>query len=222
MGMVKDREAWELRAALCELLAAAFRYPGEPLSLAVAKGEWDAAVDEAVERCGIPACDEAAAADFDSDDAAEAAFRGLRHEATRLFVGSPDPKVSPYEGVWRAVDEGVSPLLFVNPHSMEVERFMRSCGLGRPAGTNEPLDHVVAELELLGCLAAWSAGFETDRCSVALSDLPGGSPQEAFRLFFEQHALAWMPRFADEVEKETRLAFYRQAAFLLKGFLESR
>ena len=45
-----------------------------------------------------------------------------------------------YEGVWAAEADGVQPLLFVNPRSMEVERFMRSCGLGRPEGTNEPLD----------------------------------------------------------------------------------
>ncbi|MEI3231974.1 MAG: molecular chaperone TorD family protein [Gordonibacter pamelaeae] len=63
-------------------------------------------------------------------------------------MGAPEPAVSPYEGVWRAADDGVQALLFVNPHSMEVERFMRACGLGRPEGTNEPLDHVATECEL--------------------------------------------------------------------------
>ncbi len=88
----------------------------------------------------------------------DALLGALRPEATRLFVGAPAPAVSPYEGVWRAADDGVQALLFVNPHSMEVERFMRACGLGRPEGTNEPLDHVATECELLEHLALRAAG----------------------------------------------------------------
>ncbi len=78
---------------------------------------------------------------------------------------------SPYEGVWRAADDGVQALLFVNPHSMEVERFMRSCGLGRPEGTNEPLDHVATECELLEHLALRAAGAEPPEGAPAGSDL---------------------------------------------------
>ena len=51
----------------------------------------------------------------------EVLFHRLRTEATRLFVGAPNPVASPYEGVWRAEDDGVQPLLFVNPHSMDVD-----------------------------------------------------------------------------------------------------
>lgn len=96
----------------------------------------------------------------------------LRTEATRLFVGAPEPAVSPYEGVWRAADDGVQALLFVNPHSMEVERFCRACGLGRPGGTNEPLDAAWTELELLEYLAL--------RAAADADELEGASePREA-------------------------------------------
>ena len=63
-----------------------------------------------------------------------------------------------HEVVVTVTDDGVQALLFVNPHSMEVERFMRGCGLGRPEGANEPLDHVATECELLEHLALRAVG----------------------------------------------------------------
>ena len=96
----------------------------------------------------------------------------LRPEATRLFVGAPEAACSPYEGVWRAKAEGVQPLLFVNPHSMAVERFCKACGLGRPEGTNEPLDAVWTELELLEYLALRAAADAMD--AAAEADLAAG------------------------------------------------
>lgn len=47
------------------------------------------------------------------------------------------------------------------------------------------------------------------------ADLPGGSPAAAYGAFLEEHARAWMPRFAERVAAETRAPFYRGAAALL-------
>ena len=158
----------------------------------------------------------------------EALLHELRAEATRLFVGAPEPAVSPYEGVWRAADDGVQALLFVNPHSMAVERFMRSCGVGRPEGTNEPLDRVDAELELLQYLCMLEAGPAeapegaeppAGPGAAAGADAPEDGWAAARERFLEEHALAWMPRFADKVAEETREPFYRAAAGLLKSVL---
>lgn len=103
----------------------------------------------------------------------------LRPEATRLFVGAPEAACSPYEGVWRAKAEGVQPLLFVNPHSMAVERFCKACGLGRPEGTNEPLDAVWTELELLEYLALRAAADAMDAAAEADVEAGGdGAPTE--------------------------------------------
>ena len=111
-------------------------------------------------------------------------------------------------------------LLFVNPHSMAVERFMKSCGLGRPEGTNEPLDHIATEFELLQMLAAWAAGIaEPEEGSVALDALPGGSPQAAYSQFMGEHVRTWAARFAQKLLSETRLAYFRSAAMLLKALL---
>ena len=201
-----DEIDWATRATAWELAALSFRYPGPELEGAVASGEWAEAAREIVGALGLA---------LPEGFGAGASAEGLRPEATRLFVGAPEPAVSPYEGVWRAADDGVQALLFVNPHSMEVERFMRACGLGRPEGTNEPLDHVATECELMEHLALRAAGAEPPGGAPAGADLPGGSPEAAYGAFLEGHARAWMPRFADAVAAESRVPFYRDAAAFL-------
>ena len=216
--MTVSADTWQARAAMCELLALSFRYPEDKvLAEAIASGEWGEAADEIAGALGIdwtaaaaPGAAEAAALP-DPDDIQ----KELRPEATRLFVGAPEAACSPYEGVWRAKAEGVQPLLFVNPHSMAVERFCKACGLGRPEGTNEPLDHVATECELLEHLALRAAGAEPPEGAPADADLPGGSPAAAYGAFLEEHARAWMPRFAEAVAAESRVPFYRDAAAFL-------
>ena len=245
-------DMWQARAAMCELLALSFRYPEDKvLAEAIASGEWGEAADEiaaALEldwsAAAAPGAAEAAALADPADTQKE-----LRPEATRLFVGAPQAACSPYEGVWRATAEGVQPLLFVNPHSMAVERFCKACGLGRPEGTNEPLDAVWTELELLEYLALRAAadaaeaeGIAGDARAVeavvededtleefedpgepgdvvASADLPGGSPEAAWDEFVADHARQWMPQFAAAVQEESRVPFYRQAASLLAAFI---
>ena len=201
-----DEIDWAARATAWELAALSFRYPGPELEGAVASGEWAEAARELAGALGLA---------LPEGVGAGASAEGLRPEATRLFVGAPEPAVSPYEGVWRAADDGVQALLFVNPHSMEVERFMRACGLGRPEGTNEPLDHVATECELLEHLALRAAGAVPPEGAPAGADLPGGSPEAAYGAFLEGHARAWMPRFAERVAAESRVPFYRDAAAFL-------
>ena len=228
--MTVTADTWQARAALCELLALSFRYPDDVLVGAIASGEWGEAAEEIAGALGLawpadgaPGAAEAAAVD-DPDELKHA----LRAEATRLFVGAPEPLCSPYEGVWRAADDGVQALLFVNPHSMDVERFCKAC-----EGTNEPLDHVATEFELLEYLAlraavdaAAEAGDPVEDADegepgdvVASADLPGGSPAAAYDQFMDEHVRTWTPRFADKAAEDARLGFYPQAGSLLKAFV---
>ena len=163
------------------------------------------------ERAGKDGGEEALASAEDED----AAARALRVEVTRLFVGERGPTCPPYEGVWRALDEGVTPLLFVNSHSMAVERFCKACGLGQPEGTNIPLDHAVSECELLQYLAMLEAGMVEPVGGVLPSDLPGGAPAAAYGEFYESHAIVWLPRFAERLFDETRHPAYRAIALLM-------
>ena len=209
---------WGVRAAAWELAALSFRYPGAELAGAVASGEWAEAAREIAGALGL-ALPEGLGERLSGRSGPGDALHALRPEATRLFVGAPGPACSPYEGVWAAEADGVQPLLFVNPRSMEVERFMRSCGLGRPEGTNEPLDHVATECELLEHLALRAAGAPASEGAPADADLPGGSPAAAYEAFLSGHAQAWMPAFAERLAAEARHPFYRAAAAYLGALL---
>lgn len=214
-------QMWVARATTWELLALTLRYPDGTLADAVASGEWALAAAEVADVLeltlpegwleGVPG---APAAGIEPPDPA-ALLSDLRVEATRLFVGAPEPACPPFEGVWRAKEEGVQPLLFVNPHSMEVERFCRACGLGRPEGTNEPLDHAATECELLEHLALRAAGAPVPETAPAAEELPGGSPAAAYETFLAEHARAWMPAFAEHLAADARVPLYRACAHLL-------
>ena len=200
-------------ATAYELLALSFRYPAPELAGAAASGEWADAASEVAAALGLdlPEGWDAGLAGYEGRDPEELLL-ALRAEATRLFVGAPDPAASPYEGVWRAADDGVQALLFVNPHSMEVERFMRSCGLGRPEGTNEPLDHVSTELELLQWLCMLDCGLAA---APEGAEPPHGSWAAARERFLGEHARTWMPRFAEAAAAESREPLFRAAGQLL-------
>lgn len=215
-------EQWGLRAAAAEFLAFSLTYPSADLAEMVADGRWLEAAGEMAEELSMPwrkaDWENVLATGIDGAPAkgGEALANSLRAEATRLFVGAPDPLVSPYEGVWRAQNDGVKALLFVNPHSMDVERFVKECGLGRPKGTNEPLDYVVTELELLSYLASLAAGDDAPDDAAPADTLPGGGPASAYQRFFAEHPAQWLTAYAEALGKTTRLPYYRAVASLLK------
>ncbi|MEA5018904.1 MAG: molecular chaperone TorD family protein [Gordonibacter sp.] len=233
-----DAQIWPARTAAWELLALSFRYPDAVLVDAVVSGEWVEAAREIAAVLGVSlpegfgsdlagvdghprttSGEETEAAGSSDTPDVSAVLHALRAEATRLFVGAPEPVVSPYEGVHRAAADGVQALLFVNPHSMQVERFMKSCGLGRPEGTNEPLDHVSTECELLMHLAIQAAGAPAPENAPQSEELPGGSPSVAYGLFLEEHARIWIPDFAEQVRVESREPFFCAAAELLDALV---
>lgn len=217
-----NASVWQVRATTWELLSLSFAYPTYDVAVAVASGEWAGVAQEIANALDL----ELATTVFDDLDVyvgadEEVLFHRLRTEATRLFVGAPNPVVSPYEGVWRAEDDGVQPLLFVNPHSMDVERFMKQCGLGRPEGTNEPLDHAGTECALLEFLAGVEAGIMVLSEGIDAAGLPGGSAEAAYAKFLEDHAQTWMPRFAAKTAEEAREPFYRAVSALLEALLKA-
>ena len=244
-----NMDIWSLKASACELLAFSLRYPTADVAGAIASGEWAAAAQEIADALGValpanfaaelaggvaasdgdtPVCagrgsaeaQEDVQVDTQVDTQVDALLHALRADATRLFVGSPEPVVSPFEGVWRAADDGVDPLLFVNPHSMEVERFCHACGLGRPQGTNEPLDFAPTELELLQYLASLEAGLvEPAEGAPAAADLPGGSATAAYGQFLAEHVSTWLPKFAEKLCEQARHPFYCAAGQLLRAYL---
>lgn len=208
---------WQARAALCELLALTFRYPSEGLVSAVETGEWLDAAREIAEAADLD-LPEGVFEDACLSEDVEDTLHALRVEATYLFVGTPNVRVSPFEGAWRAKAEGRDFYAFVDPHSVEVEHFARDCGLGQPEGTNEPLDNVATELELLQYLALVAGGSVVPE-NGSEADFPGGSAAAAYDAFAEEHARVWMPGFADAVAEASRIPLYRMAARMLRAYL---
>lgn len=209
-----DGFMWQARASACELLALSMRYPDAALADIVASGQWADAASEIWGTLDLELPDGWATG------VEQASLQELRVEATRLFVGTPAPVCSPYEGFWRAGDDGVQPLMFVNPHSMEVQRFCKACGLGRSKGANEPLDHLATEFELLQYLASVEGGMAASCPGRMVSEsLPGGSAQAAYDAFLSDHVRAFAPRMAALMKVESRSAFYRATACLIDSYL---
>jgi TorA maturation chaperone TorD len=204
-------QSWINRAALYELLAHAFSFVTEELVQALASGEFAEALAEIG---SVNSLDERALKEAVGELAvycgreSEGLFREMRIEYTRLFIGAPKPAVSPFAGVWWARKAGVEPLLFVNRESMAVERFMRSCGVGQPEGTNEPLDHVGSELEFLQYLCLLRAKAVKPPESITV-------PEGAYEEFYTTHLASWIQGFAASTLEEARLPFYRAAARVL-------
>lgn len=207
---------WHALAALSELLALSFVRPECVLAEALSSGEYYESMCEITTLANIDISNEALAIlenyiDRDPDEL----FHALRREATFLFVSTPDTVVSPYESMWCSGEDGAEPLLVINPHAMKVERFIKSCNVNPVTSSREPVDTISTELEFLAYLASMSAGAIERQEDVA-------SPEQhwelSYRRFMQEHALLWMPLFADAVQKETREPFFRAAAELLKSF----
>lgn len=211
---------WSLVATTCEFLAFSFRYPDREAAVPIAAGEWAEALCELRRAWGLPADPESdELMRLGAEGGVDVLLHALRQEATRLFIGPPSPAASPYESVWDASAKHAAPLLFVSPSAVAVERFCAACGLGRPEGTNESLDHIASELELLQFLASVESGaVDAASCGVMAVGFPDGSPAAAFRLFFDEHLSKWACDFAQEVESASLHVFYRSAARFLRDF----
>jgi len=186
---------WVDKAMLFELLQMALGYPERAAAEALASGEYAEALAEAVVACGmgeeLAGAVKADLAAYAGRDA-EGLWHELRVEYTRMFVGTPEMLVAPFAGIWYAQEVGVDPLLFVNKESMAVERTMKACGLVRPEGTNEPLDHIATECEFLNYLCLARAG------AVEGAAVPEG----AYEDFYGERFAWWKDRFATAVLAE--------------------
>lgn len=217
MMIEHTQDEWIILGALCEFISISLRLPTTELAEVLSSGEFIETIKEIGEQAGL-GCIQLAhidvlLAEYKGQNSEEL-FHSLRTEYTRLLVGTPVPVVSPYAGVWHAKDQGVEPLLFINPHTMEIERFMRKHGIGQAEGKNEPLDHIASEFEFLQYLALVNASA-VEVCSVV------EIPEAAFSTFFFQYVSNWASKFANEVLATTKLGFYKAAAEILIAMLHT-
>lgn len=118
----------------------------------------------------------------------------VQGEYTRLFVNAyPHVPCPPYES---AYVEGE----LLGQAAEEVGALYRQWGL---VMDGEAVDHAGAELEFVAFLLA----LDTSELLATADN------------FLARHVLPWLPRFAADVERESRLGFYRAVGRLLAAVL---
>ena len=218
-GPCETMHAWHVHAALCELLALMFSSPTPELASVMSTGELGESCDETICLSGLGGEGREALsaevrgllAPYEGKKPA-ACLHALRREYTRLFVGTSEPAVTPYAGVWVAGEQGRKGLLFVGEESMMIERTMRRCGFGRAVGAaNDPLDHIGSML-----------GFASLLCLVHGSLLPvpeGGLVKEdEYEQFYREHLAAFGAQTASKVLNRNPEPFERAFARMLEVY----
>lgn len=210
-------EEWMARAAVFELLAMGLLVPTSMLAETLSSGEYTEACAEAMEGCGL-------AASTAFDGLAEYAganpndlLHELRREYTYFFSKVPEPAIIPYIGVWHEHQRGCKALLLVSRQSIEIERFMRRCGVAKDLSSgqsNDPVDHIgtICEFMKYLCLVNARAVRVADTAEVREEDF-----ECFFERYFKGYAL-WCSNRIGEFEHSAYYGFVAEAlALLAKG-----
>lgn len=206
-------KTWENKATLYELLAKTFLFTEREVACALISGDYGEALAELIAANNLEAgFGEREAGELhryrDRDE--NEVFHALRREYTRLYIGSRYPLVIPFAGTREAVERGQDPLLFVGKKSMEVERFMRACGVKRVGETNDPLDNIGSMLEFLMHLCTLEAGLVKPSAGIEI-------PERAYADFYEEHFIGFAHAFADETVENSSEGFFTVAARVLRA-----
>lgn len=206
-------KTWEIKAALYELLAKTFLFTEREVVEALVSGDYSEALVELIAANDVQAdLGEESGSDLDCyrrKDESEV-FHDLRREYTRLYIGSREPLIVPFAGTWKAVRRGQEPLLFVGKESMEIERFMRRCGIVQAGESNDPLDHIGSMLEFLMHLCMLNAGVVKPPEGIEV-------PESAYADFYEEHFIGFAHAFAEETIAGSNEKFFTVAARVLQA-----
>ena len=128
------------------------------------------------------------------------AWRELRRDHVRLFVGPKKKLAPPWESVYRT-----SKRLVLQEAEQEVTRAYAAEGVGFEGMGQRPADHVSLELQF---------------CAVLVDRRDRSKATASLRRFLDQHVLAWVPAFAADVQREARGDFHRALAGALLALCE--
>lgn len=122
-------------------------------------------------------------------------YNTLAVEYTRLFIAAfPELPCPPYESIYR--EDTV-----MGNSTLEVLDSFSDAGLKVMENFHDLPDHIAVELEFLYYL------------------LNSGNI-EAYDTFMREHFSKWVPKFCKKVEENDRIGFYRNAAGVLREFLD--
>lgn len=204
-------ELWMARAAVYELLSLAFLPISGETAEHVEAGDYADAMGDALGAVA-PSFDGALSFAVPSGDEAPGVLSALRREQTRLFFGEGRPPITPYIGVFFAQRQGRKGMLFVGSTTVEIEHFMRKCGVAKNLDggqSNDPIDHIGSVCEFLEYLCLVRAGALTapERFEV---------PADAYDQFVDEYFRPYALWCAERLDEESDLPFYRAVAEALR------
>jgi TorA maturation chaperone TorD len=133
----------------------------------------------------------------------------LKGEYTRLFVGPHALKAPPWESVYITKDK----MLFTK-ETLKVRNFYRSQGFIPAEYPHVADDHIAIELDFMAQLA-----LRLQNAAETGDDEVYRETQTASSEFLQDHLLAWIPKYLEDLQEDTAL-FYPQAAEALLVFLQ--
>lgn len=119
----------------------------------------------------------------------EPSVRALQAEYTRLFVGPGDHPCPPYESVYRNREPDQELGQVLGASTAAVRKWYLEYGVSVDESWHDLPDHVAAELEFAGHLAA-------------------GGEDDALDRFCAEHLQVWLPEFLERVESHADEAYY--------------
>lgn len=137
----------------------------------------------------------------------------LRLEYNRLFVGPNALPCPPYESVYRKerVDSEIGMLM--GPTVLDVKKRYNEAGLEIAKSFTDLPDHIAIELEFMCFL-----------CTKESESVASGADESIWRHrqeeFCKLHLEPWIEEFSSRVINNTRSAYYRAAAELLRDWIQ--
>lgn len=198
---------------LFSLLSVGFAAPTIERARLLTDGTYVRDVRGTWEALGLPAAEVDALAEavapYEGRDAEEV-LHEIRREYTRLFL--VNHLIENTEGPWRKKAAGADNVFYmINSISTEVQDFMRSCGVVRPAGYNDSVDMIDNEWYFCSILADDPAYLAEQ----------GVSAEDKLTAFTDEHLRQWVPGFSEQVAAETRVPYYRALANLQAKLVEA-
>ena len=141
---------------------------------------------------------------------ASADLESIRVDYAKLFVGPYNLLAAPYGSVYLDRERQM-----MGDSTLDVKSRYREAGLDTAQNFKDAPDHISAELEFMYYLIF----KEIEAFAESDTETAMGFIQKQ-KSFLEDHLMAWVPKFADNIIKNAGNPFYANLASATKAFLE--
>jgi len=137
-------------------------------------------------------------------------LEALRVDFSKLFVGPYQLLAAPYGSVYLDGDRKI-----MGDSTLDVKNSYREAGLDTAKNFKNPPDHITAELEFMYYLIF----KEIEALSNSETETVVGLIQKQ-KSFLDDHLMAWVPEFADNIIEHAETLFYQNLAKATETFLK--